>query len=57
MWHLQKPFGHFKNFFYFQKLTSLISRGDKFGEAAEVGLVRNQLLQIYNEKLHLQVKL
>jgi len=36
-------------------LHCVLARGHKFGEAAEVGLVRNQLLQIYNEKLHLQV--
>lgn len=36
-------------------LQCVLARGDKFGEAAEVGLVRNQLLQIYNEKLYLQV--
>ena len=33
-----------------------IARGHKFVEAAEVGLLRNQLLQLYNDKLQLQVK-
>jgi len=36
-------------------LQCVLARGHKFAEAAEVGLIRNQLLHLYNEKLHLQV--
>jgi len=36
-------------------LQCVLARGHKFVEAAEVGLLRNQLLQLYNDKLQLQV--
>jgi len=36
-------------------LQCVLARGHKFAEAAEVGLLLNQLLQLYNDKLQLQV--
>jgi len=36
-------------------LQCVLARGHKFAEAAEVGLLLSQLLQLYNDKLQLQV--
>ena len=45
------------DFHFFLKVPiDFIARGHKFAEAAEVGFLLSQLLQLYNDKLQLQVE-